>query len=71
MRKIRDFCQEFTTCLLTELMKKKPAHAEFKDLFNIIEDVLMCLEDRDEYESVASQSMIGIRHLFRGCITKV
>ena len=70
VKKIRDFRRKFIAELLAELMKKKPTNVEYKELFDIVEDILIYLEDEDEDKYVINQYMIGMRFLFRGYIVK-
>ena len=69
-RKTRDFRRKFITKLLVELMKKKPTNIEYEELFDMVEDILIYLEDGDKNKYVTNQHMIGIRFLFRRYIVK-
>ena len=51
-------------------MKKRPEQHACEDLFDLIEDALAHLEDRDEEEYTTNQHVVGMRYLFRCFIVK-
>ena len=51
-KKTREFGQKFTEEILAELIKNKPGDINHKELFNMIEDILIHLEAGDEEECV-------------------
>ena len=51
-------------------MKKKPTNVEYEELFDMVEDILIYLEDGDKDKYITNQYMIRMRLLFRGYIVK-
>ena len=67
----KEFRKKFIVALLKDLVTKKLLIVECKDIFDMIEDILVYLEKGNGEVCVTNQYMIGMHYLFRGFSAKV
>ena len=66
----KSFMKKFIEDLLEDLLKNRLPVVECVEIFDIMEDILVCLEKGNEDKCTTNQHMIGMSSLFRGFATK-
>ena len=56
---------------MRDLVKNKESLIEYKDIFNVVEDMLVYLEKGDKDEHVANQHIVEMLQFFRSYAVKV
>ena len=68
---LKSFAKRFIEDMLKDVLANKLPGVQWKDIFNVIEDVLVYLEKGDEEDCTINQHMIRICYLFRKFPVKV